>query len=636
MIADLKYLISTFDAGTRGKLILYVIGQFVTALMDLLGLAAIYPLMQLALGAPIDGGTLGTIRGFFGDPARNDFAVILALIMVLAFLGKALLSGFFQWWSLGLVTKLQTRTAKRLLSTYLSEGYLEHRRRNTGEVIRTVGAANQAAHSSVLGGLLSALSSLLSVAFMAGLLLVVTPIPAIAATLYFVIIVFVIQRVLAPANRRAGEVAQHTAWRVSKSLMDSMHAFREANLHDARGFFIDSFDEANVENAGATQKANFLSQLPKIILEFVTMVGLIILIVISIVSGNAATMMPTLSLFVGATIKILPLMVALTATIGMIRVGRDGLGITVAAMKEMASMKAPVRTSVGRRGRPITDPSTQKPLPDDAAINIDHLTFRYDADADPVLRDINLSVPAGTSLALCGPSGSGKTTLVDIILGLIPPTEGEVTYGGVKTMDRDPRWLDAVAYVPQDVFLLDDSLAENVAFGIPKDQHDEAKIMACLERAQLTEVIENLPDGIQTQVGERGTRLSGGQRQRVGIARALYRDPKVIIFDEATSALDNATEHKITQTVNSLRGEITTVIVAHRLSTVRDVDKLAFLQHGEIEALGTFEEVEAASPTFARLVELGRLDGHEGDGVNGDGGAQAPTGGHHGSHAFEG
>lgn len=607
MWGDLKFLVNTFDKKSRFLLIANSLAQFFLALMDLLGLAAIYPLMQVALGTNLNTGTLGDVHRLLGNQSKNSFALTLAALMAFSFIAKAVVASALTWWSVGLLTRLQTSTSRRLLERYMSEGYLEHRQRNTGEVIRTVGPAMQSAVQSVLGGCITALSSLMSVVLIAVLLLLVTPIPAICATLYFVVVVYVIQRILAPANRRAGETAQHTSWVMSKALIDAMQGFREANLHNAREFFVDQYDEGNLANAAAARRANFLSTMPKNLLELMTMLGLTILIVLSILWGNASSAMPVLSLFVASTIKILPLMVGLTATIGSIRYGRDGLHITVEALREADAEPT-------AHGATAVAPISNEPLPADADLAVSHVSFRYDTDSPWVLSDLTFDVPRGTSVAFCGPSGSGKTTLVDIILGLIPPTEGAVTYGGIRTDTRDPRWFDTVAYVPQDVYLVDDTLANNVAFGIAPEHQNRERIRECLERAELGDILAQLPEGIETEVGERGTRLSGGQKQRVGIARALYRDPTVIVFDEATSALDNVTEHKITKTINSLRGDITTVIVAHRLSTVRNVDRLAFLRNGHIEAFGTFDEVERESPAFARLVQLGRLDGETAEG----------------------
>ena len=201
----------------------------------------------------------------------------------------------------------------------------------------------------------------------------------------------------------------------------------------------------------------------------------------------------------------------------------------------------------------------------------------------------------------------GKTTLVDLILGLLTPTRGVISSQGKDVNTDLPSWYQKIGYVPQDPYLGNGTLREAVAFGIPKEYIDDDRVRYCLELAELMPVVETLEDGINTPIGENGNRLSGGQRQRVGIARAMYRNPSLLIMDEATSALDNETEHKITQTINRISKEITVIIVAHRLSTVRNVDQLVYLSQGRIANKGTFKEVQAANEEFANLVRLGQL-----------------------------
>jgi ABC-type multidrug transport system fused ATPase/permease subunit len=217
-------------------------------------------------------------------------------------------------------------------------------------------------------------------------------------------------------------------------------------------------------------------------------------------------------------------------------------------------------------------------------------------------------VPAGTSLALVGTSGAGKSTLVDVMLGLQRPTGGRILADGVDIGERLPQWQANISMVPQDVYLLDNSLRENIHFALASDPTHDEDLMMVVEQAQLGDLLSELPEGLDTSVGERGTRLSGGQRQRVGIARALYRRPQLLVLDEATSALDNETERRITSTIETLHGQVTVVVVAHRLSTVRRCDQIAFLEAGRVAAIGTFEEVCRANATFAHLVELGTLD----------------------------
>ncbi len=598
MIAELRYLLATFSGRDRRLLGVLVVAQFVLATTDLVGVAAVLPLMQVLTGTSIHHGVLGGLQSILGGDTAPQFAVRLAALMAVAFILKAALGVAIQWWSTGFIARLQADTSRRLLTTYMGESYLDHRRRGTGEVIRTVGRSVQAAHTNVLGGMLNMASSILSVGLIGVFLVVVTPIPALLAVAYFSIVIFVLQRILAPANLRAGKLAQDSSWVSTHALLDAMQGFREAIMHDAQPYLVDRYDDANRQTVDAARRANFLSQLPKQVLELVTMLGISLLVVFAIVTGNVSSAIPTLGLFAAATVKILPQMVAMTATLGIIRVGREGLSITVHALRQAAAPISEHRTT-----------AVSRQVPDDAPIHISDVSFRYPDGAHDVVHGVNAVIPPGTSMAICGASGSGKTTLIDIILGLIPPTSGTVSYGAAATTEAGSEWHDTVAYVPQDVYITDDTLAGNVAFGLDPRERDDDRVIEALRRAELADLLTELPDGVATRVGERGTRLSGGQRQRVGIARALYRSPRVIILDEATSALDNETEHKITRTLRSLQGDITTVVVAHRLSTVKHVDQLLFLNGGRVEALGSFEEVRRSSPDFARLVKLGDLSG---------------------------
>ena len=600
MLTDLRYLVGTFPRRDRIFLGLNAVVQFVLALMDLIGIAAILPLVQVVMGAPLDEGTLGAVHRFLGAPGERDFVLLLSGVMVAAFVFKALLGMALMWWSASNIIRMQTRTARNLLDSFMAESYLRHRQRNTGELMRAVGSAVTDAHTKVLGGFVNLFSSVMSILLIIALLCAVAPIQTLVAVCYFGFVVFVIQRSLGPANRRAGEEAQHTSWVSSHALVDAMQGFREAVLHNAQDYFVNRFDDANKRTARASMRANFYAGMPKYLLEVVTMVGLTVFISLTILTGSAQSTMPTLSVFVAGAVKILPLMVAVTTTIGLIRVGREGLRITVETLRETEITRS---NTAGQTNTPDSNVYSTS-----AAIEISDVSFRYPDSGSNVLTDINLSIPPGSSLALCGLSGSGKTTLVDIILGLLPPSIGSVTYADIPTTRAGNGWYDVVAYVPQDVYISDGTLAENVAFGVAPEEHDRARIHSCLSRAALEDVVSTLPEGIDTLVGERGNRLSGGQRQRLGIARALYRQPQVLVLDEATSALDNDTEARITQALTRIHGEITTIIVAHRLSTVRHVDALAFLKDGRVQCVGEFDDVRRRSPDFAHLVELGRLD----------------------------
>lgn len=241
-------------------------------------------------------------------------------------------------------------------------------------------------------------------------------------------------------------------------------------------------------------------------------------------------------------------------------------------------------------------------------LNLDDVHFAYaDAPDVEVLKGVSLRVPRGSSVALVGPSGSGKSTLVDLVLGLQRADAGQLSSGGLDIWTSIGDWRADVAVVPQDVFLLNDTLRKNIVFDVPDEAIDEDLLADVVRRAQLDDLVSSSAGGLDLVVGDRGARISGGQRQRVGIARALYRRPRLLVLDEATSALDNITEQRITETITALRGDITVVVVAHRLSTIRDADQFVVLDEGNVVATGAFDDVEAQSPLFAELVRLASL-----------------------------
>ena len=606
-VRELRYLVSSFPRGTRAQLGLYAALQFVVSLLDLAGLAVVLPVMQVLSGASLEAGYLGVIHRLAGTPERGPFAVMLCVAMVLAFLTKSIFALAVARWSFDLVARLQVLTATRLLHSYLSDSYLVQRRRDVGAVVRTVGAAVQAAHANVLGGVLGVFGQLLSISLIAGFLFAVAPGTTLGVIVYSLVAVALVQRFLAPRNRRAGIAAQEAAGQMSHALLEAIYGAREVRMHKAEQHFLVTYSDAATRNAAASRDANFYAQAPKYVLEFVTILGIAVLLCSSALSGGADNTMPTITLFVAAAVKLLPSLTALTATLGNIRFGIEGLHVTTKALRGLS--EAP-RKGAARAGRAQKDPHLGHAATamGSGDLVVDDVRFRYPDGVDDVLQGVSFVVPEGSSLAVCGLSGSGKTTLIDIVLGLIQPTYGQVSFDGLDIVADHAQWLDKVAYVPQDVYLLAATLWENVAFGADEESADRRAVEAALRLAQLGELVDSLPGGIDAIVGFQGTQLSGGQKQRVGIARALYRRPQVLVLDEATSALDNETEDKISAVIRGLHGSITVILVAHRLSTVKHADCVIYLEDGRVVGSGTFAKLQTQSPAFARLVRLGRLE----------------------------
>jgi ABC-type multidrug transport system fused ATPase/permease subunit len=370
---------------------------------------------------------------------------------------------------------------------------------------------------------------------------------------------------------------------------------KELQIRNNADHFLSEFAHARSEFGRARRRSAFVGELPKYFLEVVFITGFALLAVILFARSPTGEALSLLAFAVATGFRILPSVARLLGGYNGMRICLPALWIVLDDVKPARMSPPAVQTSTARR-------------PLRRELSLEHLSFRYPGTVRDVLADIDLRIPAGSTVALVGSSGAGKSTLADVLMGLHPPTAGRVTVDGVDIRTDIIAWQRTIGMVPQDVYILDATLRANVAFGEAPDSVNERRMSAALTLAQLDDLIAELPNGVDTIDGERGGRLSGGQRQRIGIARALYLEPSVWVLDEATSALDSETERRITDTIESLHGQMTVVVIAHRLSTVRQCDILLYLEQGRIAAAGTFESVAAESPAFARLVKLGSLD----------------------------
>jgi ATP-binding cassette subfamily C protein len=330
--------------------------------------------------------------------------------------------------------------------------------------------------------------------------------------------------------------------------------------------------------------------------ESVIVTGVLLAVVVILAKGGSSgEIVGVLTLFAAAAFRLIPstnrIIIALTG----IKKGAHAVGLVYDDMRLFGDHPD---EAMGDNGKTFTF---------NDAITVKGLTFHYPEGDGAALKNIDLVLKKGESLGLVGPSGSGKTTFADIVLGLLRPTSGVVTVDGVDISNAMRAWRRQIGYVPQSIYIIDDTLSRNIAFGLDDAEIDKNKLRKAIRLAQLEELVSDIPDGLETRLGERGVRLSGGQRQRVGIARALYRDPEVLILDEATSSLDGETEHEINSAIERLTGEKTLIIIAHRLSTVRKCQRLAFLRDGRLVDIGSFEELNARNADFSHMVELAQL-----------------------------
>ncbi|WP_309127644.1 ABC transporter ATP-binding protein [Microbacterium sp.] len=594
LIRQLGALLRVTGAQPRRWVTTTVAASVILAGLDMLGVAATIPLMQLISAGRPEGDLLLWLAEAAGTTAVSTLIPLLAGMVTLAFVVKSLGSLAFRWWLLGRTTRVTALASAELMNRYVLAPYSAHRVRALSTVYRNINdATNQAA--SVLLAIVTLCTDVFVLVAIMAVLAVAEPWVTLFAVALFGMAVFGVQRLLRARQLRLGEAAAEAGLEAWQSLMPALDGFRETRLTSSASSFVKRFRAARLRGARVNREMAFIADVPRYLLEIVFIAAIVGVAIILSSAGLTDQIVPVLGLFAAASLRALPTMNRVSAGLATMRAGQAGLRIMTETLDELEA-----------GGRHLEKRTSETAYSGDIELN--DLTFAYPDADQPVLNRITLTIAENTTTAFTGGSGAGKTTLVDLVLGLLTPTEGNVTSGGRPIDDDLAGWYAGIGVVPQEVFLLNGSIAQNIAFGEDPAGIDADRVWLAARQAQLADLLVEMPDGIHTMVGDRGVRLSGGQRQRVGLARALYRRPRLLVLDEATSALDNATEHEVAQTLHSLRGQMTIIIVAHRLSTVRSVDRLVHLREGRIAASGTFDEVRAHDAEFARLVELGRLD----------------------------
>lgn len=593
LTGQVRMLLSLAGASGKRWLAGTIGASVVLAALDTLGVAAMVPLTQLATGVDPESGSLGAISSFFGTTDPGQLIPIVAAFVAGVFIVKSIGSIAFRWWLLGRTTRVAALTSAEMARRYMLAPYSAHRTRRLSEVYRSIGeAANQG--SSVLLALVTIGSDVLVLVAIIGVLAITSPVVTLFAVALFGAIVWGVQVALKRTQHRLGEEFAEASLQSWQYLLPGLDGFREARLTSSSGSFVDGFRAAKLKQARASRMGGIVSDAPRYLLEIGFILAILGISAILFATGTPEHAITVLGVFAAASVRALPTMTRISANISTIRIGRAGLRILTQAATDLST-------------EPSHDEQRRTAERYAGDIVLRDVGFHYPDTDQYVVEGLDLRIEENRTTAFVGSSGAGKSTLVDLVLGLLSPTDGSIECGGRSIADDPASWYAELGVVPQDVFLLNDTLAANIAFGVRVDDIDLDRISEVIAMAQLDALVAELPDGLDTVVGERGVRLSGGQRQRIGLARALYRRPRVLVLDEATSALDNATEYEISSTLAGLQGSMTILIVAHRLSTVRRADTLVFLKSGGVEASGTFDQVRAGNADFARLVELGDL-----------------------------
>ncbi len=532
--------------------------------------------------------------------SSERIVLVLALLATLLFILKGISSVILLWVQTGVLNSAQVALRRRLLQSFTRAPWLVQQSSGTGELLRTVSGSVQST-MTVVAGTLSVVSEGAVFLAIVAALIVINPMLAIGALIYLVLAGLVYLRVVRRPIETRGLRLQVEGQRMNSSLIELVSGIKELTIRGSASTYLDRYTRAAAGFLSAYRLIVVTNQGMRYLLEVLMITGAALVIGIATLSGSATTVLVSIGVLLAGGLRLLPALNTLLIAVNNVRANEPAVAIVEA---ELARLAVPdeIAPLVGEEGG-------AEPIVPTGSFAFEQVGFRYPTREQPALSGISINVAFGEALGIVGATGSGKSTFVDLLLGFLQPTEGAIRIDGEPRLPHLASWRAQIGFVPQDIFLVDDTLAANITFGEVSDTISQEQLAEAITLAQLDDVVAELPEGVDTMLGERGVRLSGGQRQRVGLARALYRRPRVLILDEATSALDNETERRISDALRTLHGQLTMIVIAHRLSTVRSCDRILYLADGRVAGLDTFDALDRTNTGFARLVELGSLRG---------------------------
>ena len=550
--------------------ILMVFGGF----LEMMSVSLILPFMSAVMEPEkmMKNKIVAFVCEMFDLHSYRTFLVLLAFVLAFLFILKNVFLLFQLNIQNRFISNNQFSVQCRLLHNFINRPYEFFLGVDSGEVLRVINN-DTGGTFTLLSNLMMFFSELVVSATLIVTIFIISPVVTLGMAAMLIVMVILIMLVLRPILTRATKKSQQANAAMSKWLLQSIQGIKELKIMRREEFFEEEYNKNGQVSVRMQRKTMTLGQIPRFMLEAVSMSSFLIVIGIMIYKGvDMEEVIPILSVVAMAAIRLLPSANRISLCMSQMASGEPYLDKMIENLQEVSSYVDgdALEEQPGAVGRL------------DKEFGFTNVKYRYPSGDKDVLTDASMTVKTGESVGIVGASGSGKTTAVDILLGLLRPREGKVCVDGTDIrLDMDS-WLSQIGYIPQMIFMLDGSIRENVAFGVPEDEVDDEKVRQALKDAALIDFVDSLSNGLDTQLGERGVRLSGGQRQRIGIARALYTDPSILFFDEATSALDNETEAAIMDSINSLHGTKTMVIIAHRLTTIEGCDHIFRVQDGEI------------------------------------------------------
>ncbi len=598
--SSLRRALRILSPTDQRKIFLVSILQIILGFLDLLGVLAIGLLGTLSVSGlesnvPGDGvSKVLRILRIQNYEFQTQVGILVAAATVLL-IGRTLLSIYFTRRVLFFLSQRGARISAELISRLLSQPLLIVQSRTTQEMLYSVTIGVERVVIQVLASSVVWVSDFSLLILLIIGIFILDPVTGAATILIFLATGFFLFKLL---HVRAGLLgATNTQLNIASNekIVEVFASYRESVVRDRRNYYAREIGSIRFKLANAAAEISFLPYVSKYVIETTVVVGALIIGGLQFILNDASHAVATLAVFLAAGTRIAP--AALRMQQGTISI-KSGLGASATTLDLVDALG---KNPINYDSNDVPDTEHKGFMPE---VNMTDVFLTYPNQVTPAVSNVNLKIPIGKFVAIVGPSGAGKTSLVDILLGILTPDEGTVSISGMPPQIAIPKWPGAISYVPQDVVIAEGTIRENVALGYPSEEATDALVMSALKVAHLEQFITTLPHGIDTQVGERGAKISGGQRQRLGIARAMFTRPSLLVLDEATSSLDGETEATISDSLQELHGSTTVIMIAHRLSSVRNADIVVYMDSGNILATGTFEEVRRIIPNFDRQSRL--------------------------------
>lgn len=571
----LKKISYVLDRRQKIQLVLLLFTILIGAIVELMGITLILPIVSIAMDPSVIDETwyLIIIRDTFGLFEVKEMLLFLASLLIGVYIFKNIYITYMYNAQYHFTYDNQRVLAIKLMDCYMHQKYQFHVSKNVAELQRNITNDVNGFYTVVLN-VLQFLTEISVCVFLVVSLMMEDVMATSMVAILVVVFVLFFARFFKKVLGKKGEQSRDLNALVNKWILQSFSGIKEIKVINAEQFFIDNYDKHYKESVTIKRQQSILTFIPRPIMETVCISGLLLTLIIRLVlgDGDITAFIPTLSVFVMAAFRMLPAFNRITGYLGTIMFNLPSIHAVYDDLMEIEQlMKEKEQDKHEIAEITLND-----------AIRMEKLSFKYPENDKWILENVDLEIPKNTSVAFIGSSGAGKTTAADVILGLLEPQNGKVTIDGKDIKEHMHAWHSCIGYIPQTIYLMDDTIRANITFGVSEEEVDEERVSKALKEAQLDVFVDSLKEGLDTVIGDRGVKLSGGQRQRIGIARALYRDPKVLILDEATSALDNETEKEVMAAIDGLHGTRTLIVIAHRLSTIKKCDRIYEVGNGKV------------------------------------------------------